>query len=142
MVLPPKSLIMYFLSMSLFLTLLSLTHLYNCFLLGIRWVYIGHVYTHIKQHVLMMSHKETGSVLLSYRCSHEHHTVTQLSWRISSSLSLSLSSPSFPQQSDKSVSDLVRGPGLSIDKLFVQPFDHSPLSWQRTEEQHVVIHLY
>lgn len=64
--------------------------------------------THIKQHVLMMSQKETGSVPLSYRCSHEHQTVTQLSWRISSSLSLALFLCS-PRQSDKSVSDLMAG---------------------------------
>lgn len=57
-----------------------------------------------------MSHKETGSLPLSYRCSHEHRTVTQLSWRISSSLSLSsLVLPPSPRQSGKSVSDLTPG---------------------------------
>lgn len=49
--------------------------------------------------VLVMSHKETGSVPLSYRCSHEHRSLTQLSCRVSSSLS-----PPSPR-SEESVSD-------------------------------------
>lgn len=109
--LPPKTLKMYFLSISLF-SLYWVLHAYrNAFSsvgeVGLYRTRVSHC-THIKQHVLMMSQKETRSVPLSYRCSHEHQSVTQLSWRISSSLSLALFLCS-PRQSDKSVSDLMAG---------------------------------